>query len=162
MAEQRDEIARAWAMMEDVKICMLVTMDGDVHRARPMGPTLRPDENAIYFLTDARSPKEEDIAETSNVCLAFADPSAMNFVSVTGDARTLNDRALIRELWTPDAAAFWENADDPRIRAIEVIPQDAQFWDSPTADVVTVELRVAAAAGRAPRNLGENRKIDMN
>ena len=33
-----------------------------------------------------------------------------------GAARVLNDRARIRDLWTPAAKAWWEGPDDPRIR----------------------------------------------
>src|SRR3954467_8789480 len=45
------DVDKAWDLMEEVQICMLVTHDGSNLRARPMGAYVRRHENAIYFLT---------------------------------------------------------------------------------------------------------------
>lgn len=156
-----EDLDKVWSIMEKIHTCMLVTMHGDVHRARPMGPRVRRGENAIYFLTDDASPKVEEIEEMPSVCLAFADPGGNDFVSVSGNARILNDRAMIKELWSPAASAFWDGADDPKIRVLEVTPHEAQYWSGPNVMVATVMMLTAAATGGKP-DVGKTGKVDMN
>ena len=51
------DIQRVWDLMKKIGFAMLVTRDGDKLRARPMSAYLERDENAIYFLADARRRK---------------------------------------------------------------------------------------------------------
>ncbi len=55
-------VDRAWDLMKKIGFAMLVTRDGDKLRARPMSAYLERESNAIYFLTDARRHKDEEIA----------------------------------------------------------------------------------------------------
>ena len=66
------DIDRAWELMKKIGFAMLVTHDGDKLRARPMSAFLERDDNAIYFLTDARRHKDEEIARNPGVNLSFA------------------------------------------------------------------------------------------
>lgn len=156
-----ENLDKVWSIMEKIHTCMLVTMQDDVHRARPMGPRVRREENAIYFLTDEGTPKVEEIEEMPSVCLAFSDPGGNDFVSLSGNARVLNDRAMIKELWSPAASAFWDGADDPKIRVLEVTPHEAQYWTGPNVLVATVMMLTAAATGAKP-DVGKTAKVDMN
>ena len=58
----RDDTAHAWDLMKKIGFAMLVTRDGDKLRARPMSAYLERENNAVYFLTDARHHKDEEIA----------------------------------------------------------------------------------------------------
>src|SRR5690242_16195381 len=89
---------RVWDLMKRIGFAMLVTRDGEKLRARPMSAYLERGSNAIYFLTDARRHKDEEIARNPNVNLAFADAGSQKYVSVSGTAVVSNDRAKIREL----------------------------------------------------------------
>ncbi len=75
-----------WELMKKIGFAMLVTRDGDKLRARPMSAYLERENNAIYFLTDARRHKDDEIARNPNVNLSFADASDQNYVSVSGTA----------------------------------------------------------------------------
>jgi len=123
---------RAWGLMKKIGFAMLVTRDGDKLRARPMSAFVERDENAIYFLTDARRHKDEEIAR---------DPK-------------------IKELFSTPAKAWWESADDPNIRVLKITPDDAEFWDSPGSVISYVKMAAAAVTGSRP-NLGDNRKVAM-
>ena len=116
--------------------------------------------NAIYFLTDVAHHKDEEIRSTPNVCLAFADTGAQKYVSVTGRATVMNDRAKIKELWSTPARAWWDSADDPSIRVLKVIPQDAQYWDSPGTVMSYVKMIAAVVSDTRP-DVGDNAKVDM-
>ncbi len=53
----RDDTAHAWDLMKKIGFAMMVTRDGEKLRARPMSAYLERENNAIYFLTDARRHK---------------------------------------------------------------------------------------------------------
>lgn len=149
---------RVWELMEKISICMLTAHDGEQIRSRPMGAYVRPDDDAIYFLADARRHKEEEIEQNPNVCLAFAD--GHKFVSVTGRAAVSRDEGKIKELWSTPAKAWWDSPDDPNIRLLTVTPNDAEFWDGPGTVVASIKM-LAAAATRTRPDLGDNRKVAM-
>ncbi|HWA01416.1 MAG TPA: pyridoxamine 5'-phosphate oxidase family protein [Caulobacterales bacterium] len=152
---------RVWNMIADIRICMLATHDGAAIRARPMEAAPRQPENAVYFLTDVESAKGHQLAEDAHVCLAFAQPSEGRFLSVSGEARLLNDRPLIRALWKRDYAAFWTDAEDSSIRVIEFTPREAELWERPGGLVGAVAMIAARAVGETP-DLGDQRKVDLH
>ena len=154
------DVERAWELMKKIGFAMLVTRDGDKLRARPMSAYLERESNTIYFLTDARRHKDEEIARNPAINLSFADASAQKYVSLTGNAVVSNDRAKIKELFTTTAKAWWESADDPNIRVLKVTPDDAEYWDSPGTIVSYFKMAAAAVTGTRP-DIGENRKISM-
>ena len=152
------DVERAWELMKKIGFAMLVTRDGDKLRARPMSAYLERESNTIYFLTDARRHKDEEIARNPGINLSFADASAQKYVSLTGNAVVSNDRAKIKELFTTTAKAWWESADDPNIRVLKVTPDDAEYWDSPGTVISYVKMAAAAVTGTRP-DIGENRKV---
>jgi general stress protein 26 len=158
--DSADNVDRAWELMKKIGFAMLVTHDGDRLRARPMSAYVEREENAIYFLTDARRHKDEEIARNPAINLSFADAGSQKYVSVTGTASVSNDRAKIKELFSTPAKAWWNSADDPNIRILKVTPDDAEFWDSPGAVISYVKLAAAAVTGTRP-DLGDNRKVRM-
>jgi len=161
MTHQTDQ-DRIWDMIADIKFAMLVTHDGqgDELRARPMHAHGERNEDAIYFLTDKRHHKDDEIEINENVCVTFADNSGFRYVSVSGTANVLDDRAKVDELWSAGNKAFWDNKDDPNIRVLRVRPSMAEFWDSPGKIVTTVKMVAAALTGAKP-DLGDNRKVAL-
>src|ERR1700760_3563386 len=153
-------VDRAWELMKKIGFAMLVTHDGDKLRARPMSACLEREENAIYFLTDARRHKDEEIARNPGVNLSFANTSDQKYVSVTGTAVVSNDRAKIRELFSTPAKAWWNSAEDPNIRVLKITPDDAEYWDSPGSVIAYVKMATAAATGTRPE-IGTNRKVAL-
>ena len=151
---------RVWDLMKTIGFAMLVTHDGDKLRARPMSAYLARDENMIYFLTDARRHKDEDIARNPGIDLSFADAGSQTYVSLTGTATVSNDRGKIRELFSTTAKAWWDSAEDPNIRVLKITPEDAEFWDSPGTVISYVKMAAAAISGSRP-DIGDNRKVSL-
>ena len=154
------DVNRAWDLMQKIGFAMLVTRDGDKLRARPMSAYLDRDENTIYFLTDARRHKDEEISRHPSINLSFADAGSQKYVSLTGTAAVSNDRAKIKQLFSTPAKAWWDSAEDPNIRVLKVTPDDAEFWDSPGSVISYVKMAAAAVTGSRP-DLSENRKVSM-
>jgi general stress protein 26 len=154
------DIERVWELMKKIGFAMLVTRDGEKLRARPMSAYLEREDNAIYFLTDARRHKDEEIAHNPQVNLSFADAGRQKYVSVSGSAVISNDRAKIKQVFSTPAKAWWDSAEDPNIRVLKITPEDAEFWDSPGTLTSYVKMTAAAITGARP-DLGDNRKVAL-
>lgn len=153
-----DDADRVWRLMDKIGFCMLVTRDGQRLRSRPMAAHPRREDGCIHFLTDADSGKEHEIEQNPYVNLAFADASGQSYVSVVGRASTRDDRALVHELWSLPAKAWWDSPEDPGIRVLTVVPEEAEFWDSPGRVVSYVSMLKAAVTGSRPK-VGDHEKV---
>lgn len=156
------DLDRVWEIMEDISICMVTTHAGGHMRSRPMHAIPDRDENAIYFITDTRGAKDEEIAAAPDVCLGFADIGDNTYLSITGFAVMLRDPITAEELWSTEAQAWWPRGPrDPAVRVLRVEPEQAEFWDT-RGNSITVALRLLAArmSGRQP-DLGVSRKVNV-
>lgn len=157
-----EAIDRVWEMMDDIRTCMLVTKQRLTLRARPMHAVPSREEGCVWFLTDARGHKDEELMRDPQGALVFADKSNNDFLSVSGEAEVLNDRTKINELWSDAAKAFWPaGKGDPNIRVLRFLPEDAEYWDGPSSIIVGLKLAAARMTGRTP-DLGENRKVPLD
>lgn len=158
-----DEAAQhtLWDIVRDVTFCMLVTQDGESLRSRPM--TLESDESSgeFRFVTRLSSATVAEIADNDHVNLAFADPGTHVYVSVSGRARVVQDRELLRQVWEPKLAQFFDGgADDPDLAVIRVLPDRAEYWDGRT-DVPAANWEFVRGGFDRALGGGENRKVDM-
>lgn len=158
--EHDDHVDRIWELAKRIGIAMFVTWDGEAQRARPLAATVEKEEGAIYFLTDINGEKDDQVSEYPMVSVSFADHKHSKYVALAGKATLSNDRAKIKELWTPFAKAWWDSPEDPAIRVIKLVPQDAELWDSPGRIVTTISMLAAAVTGRSPK-IGENAKVAL-
>lgn len=78
MSDGNSDLDRVWKLMDRIGFCMLATREGDDIRSRPMAAHVVRDENAVYFLTDVDSHKDDEIEAEPNVGLAFAIQAARN------------------------------------------------------------------------------------
>src|SRR5262249_22710176 len=76
------DLDRVWEIMEDISVCMVTTHAGGRMRSRPMHAIPDRDDNAIYFITDTRGAKDDEIAAAPDVCLAFADIGDNTYLSI--------------------------------------------------------------------------------
>ena len=152
------DIDRTWELMKKIGFAMMVTRDGEKLRARPMAAYIDRDANTIFFLSDVRRHKDDEIAANPAINLSFADAGDMKFVSVSGTAAVSNDRAKIKELFSTPAKAWWDSAEDPNIRVLKFTPDEAEFWDSPGTVISYVKMAAAAVSGTRP-DIGTNRKV---
>jgi general stress protein 26 len=156
---REEAIDKVWELAESIGTCMFVTWDGERQRARPVAA--RPDRqaHAIYFLTDEAGAKDDQIRRFPIVSLAFSDIATHHYLAITGRAEVSNDRAKIRELFSALDRAWWDSQDDPSIRLITFVPEDAEIWGGLGRLRAGVAMLTAAISGAEP-NLGDNRKLD--
>lgn len=151
---------RIWELSKDIDICMFVTWDGEYTRARPLSPRVHREENAIYFLVNSDSAKNDQLERFSKVTLAWSDNSNYKYVTISGVAKATNDRATIKRVWEETDKAWWDSAEDPDIRLITVTPDEAELWDSPGKIVATAKMVLGAVTGAKP-DIGDNAKVDL-
>ena len=116
------------------------------------------EEGAVYFLTDADTPKAEEIRRNQSVCLALADNKSQKYVSISGHAEMIDDKERVKKYWSVYDKAFWPDKNDPRIRILRVTPESAEFWEGAGMVVTAVKLVAAIASGER-MNLGDNEKV---
>jgi general stress protein 26 len=160
MADSATDIDHLWSLIDDIPIAMVVTHEGGGQnlRARPMAARPARTEGAIYFLTDADTPKAEEIRRNQSVCLALSDNKKQKYVSITGHAELMDDRERVKKYWSVYDKAFWSDKNDPRIRVLRVTPESAEFWEGSGTIVTAVKLAAAIASGERV-NLGGNEKV---
>jgi general stress protein 26 len=160
MADREADIDHLWKLIDDIPIAMVVTHEGQGQnmRARPMAARPARDEGAIYFLTDADTPKAEEIRRNQSVCLALADNKSQKYVSISGHAEMFDDRERVKKYWSVYDKAFWPDKNDPRIRVLRVTPESAEFWEGAGRILTAVKLVAAIASGER-MNVSENEKV---
>jgi len=160
--DEQAHIDRVWDVIEKAGVCMLTTHSGDGFRARPM--EARPDRNGnvIWFLTDVRGLKDDEVNANREVCLTFVYPEEKAYLSITGEALVVRDTERARVLWNKEQQAWWDGPDDPNLLVVRVQPERAEMWDGPASSAVAAfEFAKARLTGMKP-NLGENRKVAVD
>jgi general stress protein 26 len=157
--KQKGDIDRVWDFIEKVGVCMLTTQFAGGLRARPL--EARPDREArlIFFVTDVHSPKEDEIAATSDVGIVFIDADEKAYLSITGRASVLRDVEKTKAVWLKTDEVGWpDGPGSPDVSLLRIEPSTAELWDGPVNAAVTAfEFVKARLTGQEP-NLGENRK----
>jgi general stress protein 26 len=119
-----------------------------------MTARIDPDTHEFRFLTRLSTHKIDELAAEPDVNLAFCDPQAGDYVSVSGQAYLTQDRSLVEQLWNGEAEALLAcRRDDPDLAVIRVVPAEAEFWEGSGRLRQTWNLFKAKHDGRpgAPR-----------
>ena len=162
---QQDGEDRIWEVIGKAVICMMTTRFSGGLRARPL--EAMPDRKAgcIFFLTDVRGLKDDEIEAHPDVCLVFDYAEEKAYLSLSGTAAVARDTDKARELWSEKQRVWWPGGpEDPNLLVIRFEPHRAEIWDGPASSAVAAfEFAKARLTGEKP-DLGENRKstVDMS
>jgi general stress protein 26 len=156
------DIARVWDIIEKNSIGMLTTQFGGGLRARPL--QARPDREAgaIFFVTDVRGHKDDEIVSHPEVCFVVTVPGDNVYLSISARAVVKNDPAKAAEIWKKTDDLWWKGGpSDPNVRVLKLDPVTAELWDGPSNSLVAAyEFAKAKITGEKPF-LGENRKTTI-
>jgi general stress protein 26 len=158
----QEAVDKVHALIKKARLAMFGTYDlhGTCH-ARPMA-AIDHDEGALWFTTHDDSRKIREIASDPRVSIQYADTDGQNYVSVTGCAREVRDRAKIEELWMePLRTWFPEGKDDPHVTLIHVDLETAEYWDSPSGVIVHTAGYLKALATGEPPAPGDVSQVKM-
>ena len=141
MTEQ-SHISRVWDIVEKARVGMLTTRFAGGLRARPLEARADRDAGIIWFVTDVRGAKDDEIDTAHDIGLVFVDEGDRAYLSITGRAFVTRDTAKTKEIWKKtDDIWLPGGPDDPNVRVVRVEPITAELWDGPSsAAIVTFEF----------------------
>jgi general stress protein 26 len=123
--------------IKGIKVAMLTTVnpDGTVH-CRPMAALGMEPDGDLWFFTYADASKVGEVLHDQQVNLAYVKADDNRFVSISGTAQLVRERATIERFWKPFMQAWFPNGkDDPNLALLRVRVHHAQFWDGPSTFV---------------------------
>ena len=141
-----DALKKFNKLVNDINVCMFITENKDDEHTRPMA-TIEVEENGtLWFFTDIRSIKVEEVSTQREVHLVYAHPGKESYMDVWGSAQVVTDKQSIKDKWSPIVKAWFPNGvDDPNIALLKVTPYNIYYWDAETGKMVSF-LKIAASA----------------
>lgn len=161
---QSDSIKKLGELIADINIAMLTTIDEDGSlRSRPMGTQETEFDGHLWFFTSDRSAKVDEIGKRHQVNVSYAAPAANTFVSVSGEAEVVQDKAKIEELWSPALKAWFpDGPETPDIALLRVDVEKAEYWDAPNSKMVILAGFLKAVVTGQRYDPGENEKVKIS
>jgi general stress protein 26 len=156
-------VAELAARIRPVRFAMFTTLDADGHLvSRPMTIVETDQAGGMWFFTSTLTELWENIAHHPEVNLAFVDQDKSLYVSVSGTAERIVERARIRALWNTAVQAWFPNGpDDEHAVLVRVAPHAGEYWDSDDSKMVRMfAYAKAALTGNTPDG-GEHGKIEL-
>lgn len=103
-----EKIARE--IMHSRGTCTLITLDDTGHpRARMMDPFMPEEDFTIYFGTNPKSRKVQQIAQDNRITLHYAAEDQSGYVSFYGTAELLSDPETKKRKWKEKWEEFYPN-----------------------------------------------------
>lgn len=157
-----EQIEKLRALIKDIDFCMLTTADQDgTLRSRPMSTQQAEFDGDLWFFTEANTAKVEEVQRDQHVNVSYSDPDKNCYVSVSGIAQVMRDKAKIKELWSPVLRAWFpKGPDDPNLALLKVTVNQAEYWDDTSSSMVQFLKMVKAAVTGVPYE-AENQKIKL-
>jgi general stress protein 26 len=155
-----------WKLIKDIRFGMLVhrTASGMLH-AHPLTTQNRGiDEGAdLYFFISKSSELHERLLADGEVNVSYADPGDDSYVSLSGQARFLDEPARKEALWSSMAKAWFPGGPtDPDLALLAVRIRHAEYWDVKESKMVQLfKMAKAAVTGEPPRQLGEHKELTL-
>lgn len=163
-ATHQEAVAKIVALIKDIEFGMLTTTDaeGRLH-SRPMSTNKQVEfDGDVWFFTYASTPKVYEIENKPYVNVAFSNPRSQTYVSLSGRAELVRDRAKLEELWKPELKAWFPRGlDEPDIALLKINTDQGEYWDAPSSIVAHAISLVKAVTTGSPASPGKNEKVDL-
>lgn len=163
MADIRHEDnEKIWSLIKDARVAMLTSEREGRLYSRPMVASQKAFDGSLWFFTRKSSPKVAEVEAHRQVNASYASSSDNSYVSLSGVAVVVDDRAAIDAHWNEWIKTWFpDGKDDPDIALIRVDVDTAEYWDAPSSKmVVAFDYLKARLSGKTP-DLGENRTIEV-
>ena len=148
----QDQINTIAAKIKDVRFGMFTTCDsGHALTSRPLTTQQLDNEGNLWFFASDEAAFMFDLPKHPDVNISYSDPERNLYLSISGRAHVLKDRAKARELWTAAARSWFpDGVDDPHLTLIRVRIESAEYWDAGSTKMKQlVQIARSAITGRA-------------
>jgi len=163
-ASAEKKLDQMYGLVEGFEIAMFTTRRPDGHLvSRPMATQARAAGADLWFVTEGETHKMDELEHDAHVNVSYYRDKTREWVSVSGTARVVRDRARIHELYRPDWKAWFPNdgpgrdggPDDPRLTLVAVDAHSVVYMVSNTPrPVVLFEVVKGMVTGKQP-DVGE-------
>jgi general stress protein 26 len=166
MSDSSNGRTQLWDLIHDIKFAMFVTRHGNGHlHSRPMTTQNRElgDDDTLWFFMSRSGDPVDDLVAEPIVNLSYADTGSDRFVSVSGEARVVDNQAKTQELWSKMAQAWFPGGvDDPNLALIEVRIVHAHYWNVTESKITQLYLMAKAAmTGTQPEPMGQTGEVHL-
>jgi general stress protein 26 len=160
--KQEENVRKLRELIKGIKVAMLTTAEDDGSlRCRPMLMLDVEFDGDLYFFTKASAPKVEEVERDRHVCVSYVASQDQRYVSMSGLARVLRDRAKMEEFWAPELKAWFpDGLKDPELALLWISVSQAEYWEGPSGTLVNMAGVKAMAAGMAFGD-SENEKLEL-
>lgn len=156
-----------WKLIKDIRFGMLThrLASGMLH-AHPLTTLNKQidEKTELYFFIPQSGTLYERLLTDGEVCVTYSDPNADSYVSLSGQARFVDDSALKESLWSPMAKAWFPGGvSDPDLALLVIRVRHAEYWDVDESKMVQLfKMAKAAIKGEQPRDLGEHKELTLS
>lgn len=120
------------------------------------------DNGDLWFISDKSSNKNRDVEDDARVQLLLIKDGKNAFLSVYGQAKIVNDKAKLKELWNPLLKTWFKGGiDDPSISLIRVTPEEGYYWDTKHGKMIQFAKMLASVATGKTMDDGIEGKLEM-
>lgn len=155
-----------WKLIKDIRFGMLThrTSTGMLH-AHPLTTQNRKldEQSELYFFISKSGELYERLLTDGEVNVSYANPDDDSYVSLSGQARFVEDWGQKEALWSPMAKAWFPGGvSDPDLALLVVRIRHAEYWDVDESKMVQIfKMAKAAITGEPPRELGEHKEVTL-
>jgi general stress protein 26 len=131
MPDTYNPIAKLNELIKGIDFAMLTTIraNGSLHSC-PMYTEAVNDDGTLWFFSNNYSEKVEAIKVDPRVNLAYSDPVAGRYVSVSGHAEPVRDHVRTKRLWSSRYDPwFAKGLEDPNLILLRVRIRSVEYWD---------------------------------
>ena len=161
-ADQADIAEAVWEKAAKLRVGMLTTAAGQLLTSRPMTiQQVDPSPTVVWFFTSRDGHLAATTAMGAAANLSVTDHGDSFYVSISGTAKLVDDRAKAEELWSTMAKAWFPGGvDDPNLALVRLDVDSVEYWDSDHSKMVQMLMMAkAAVTGEPPTEIGTHGTI---
>jgi general stress protein 26 len=155
-----------WELVKDIKFAIFTTRHSNGHlHGRPMTTQNKAidEDDSLWFFMSKSSNTVEDLSDDATVHVAYADPDKDAYVSVSGTAGVVEDKAKKQQLWSKMTEAWFpKGVDDPDLALVRVQIVHAEYWDVKDSKPVQLFKMAKAAVTGEPPDMGQRGHVRLN
>lgn len=129
VAQDNEAFGQLSRLLEPLTLAMLTSVDVDgALVSRPMAPLELDADGSLWFFTDKRSAK---IDQLSSVNLSFVDPARGVYLSLSGHAQMFGNHERTEPHWAIYTRPWSrEEPDSPHMGLMKFVPAIGDCWDA--------------------------------
>jgi general stress protein 26 len=161
--DRERDIAKLRELAKGLHVAMLTTRGEDGRLfSRPLGVQELEFDGDVWFATALDSEKVREVEANPEVNVAFASKDNGTYISISGAARVVRDRAEIERHRTPGMGIYFKDGkDDPNLCLIRVEAHSAEYWDGPGSMAGKALHFLLTAVTNDPGKLSDNQRINL-